>query len=371
MVGCRPVNRRPDLQVIAWSALGLLMLVELLFSSRWWPPGANPLANPRSNGSTSPSSAPQLNALLGAGPAARVWMAPYFTYPEPGLLESTARRGVYDTFLVVPRSGSLAMNYGAAKLTPADTLFSLAAGQGLAAEWNLAAHLGYNRFALDLGAVTQPEVAAALCQTTPQCRLSHDGYALWVIPSAKTGQSQSVAQSRSLAQRLQRLQRREPLLPYRSAGPSWGPLVFNLWQWRAEAMEPPHRDGRARRLRLSAQPSPGKAWQIYRYPLDRYPKQLRDLLRLQHGDVQLVLPDGVTRLELCIGAGDQPCRPVRLGSAPGMQQRIPIAEMLQPGRVNRIALLKLEAREPVASPLRLDLSLPEAARELMATRQSP
>jgi len=143
------MSNHPEPRRLGWWALGLVLLVELLFSSRWWPPRANPLTEPRnqhraidpSPEQTNAADPPSLKTLLAASPRTPVWFAPYGTYPEPGMLESVARRGVYDTFLALPASGPVVINYGAPKLTPADTLFSLASAQGLGAEWNLARYL--------------------------------------------------------------------------------------------------------------------------------------------------------------------------------------------------------------------------------------
>jgi len=356
---------------ISWAALGLWMLVELLYSSRWWPPEANPLTDLQTRPPTAKESRPRLKTLLAAMTPVRVWMAPYFTYPEPGLLESSARRGVYDTFLAIPAKGSLAMNYGAAKLTPADTVFSLASGQGLGAEWKLARYLGYSSYALDLGAVTQPEAAVALCQSTSQCRLSGDGFALFaVVPAVHS--SGTAAGGLSVARQLNDLQRRDPLLPYRSAGPSWGPLVFNLYGWRVASIDPPLPDGSGRRLRLQAQPGREKNWQLYRYALDRYPEGVRNLMRLNPHDVQIVVPLGVDRVDLCIGAENEPCRPVRLNTPLNTLQRgVPIGSLLKPGKVTRIMMRADQGAPPEAPFLELELRLPRTAQELLVVNQSP
>jgi hypothetical protein len=64
------------------------------------------------------------------------------------------------------------------KLGPADLLFTQASSQGLAQEARLAMDLGYQLFALDLGAINQGARIAALCKTVPTCQVSSDGYAL-------------------------------------------------------------------------------------------------------------------------------------------------------------------------------------------------
>lgn len=337
-------------------------MVELLASSRWWPPEANPLTESVAPTSKAQAGISALNTLLAEVPHARVWMAPYFTYPEPGLLESTARSGVYATFLAVPPSGQLTMNYGASKLTPADTVFSLVSAQGLGAEWRLAQSLDYNRFALDLGAVTDREAATALCRATLHCRISGDAYALFVIPKSGHDASQ-VGRLPAMVDRLNGLQRRSPLLPYQSAGPSWGPLVFNPFQWRAIGFRSAPVDSTGRRLQLQTQP--GQYWQIYRYGLDRYPNRLRAFLDLHGEDVQLVLPQQFSTVEVCIGLNEQRCRPVRLDAS---RQRIAIGSLLQAGKLNCIFWRSSQASSQDSPQLLLELRLPPAAQRLLVTR---
>lgn len=347
------VNRLINRSILLWSTLGLWILAELLFSSHWWPPGSNPLTEPQLRQPTNGMNVQNLKQLLAELPGVRVWMAPYFTYPEPGVLESRARLGVYDNFLVVPRSGSVTMNYGAYKLSPADTLFSLASVQGLGAEWSLAHHLGYNRFALDLGAVTQPVAATQLCLSTPQCRISGDGYAVFVIPRAN-------ATGYFMVQRLNGLIRNIPQLPFKSAGPSWGPLVFNPFQWRAIETTSTERDGYG--LRLLVQSLPGRSWQIYRYPLSRYPTHLHKLLALRHDDIQLVLPPGVSGLEVCLGVVGQACESIKLTSTQSWQS---IGSLLKPAQLTRINLVSSHGRAPFISTILLKLSIPMPANELL------
>lgn len=341
-----------------WSALGLWILAELLFSSRWWPPQRNPFpvplappAHTTSNRVSTNRARRPLRALLQAVTGgAQVWIAPYSTYPEPGMLESHARQGVYDTLLSVPAAGPVRLNYGAAKLTPADALFSLASAQGLGAEWTLAGHLGYTRFALDLGAVTQPAVATQLCLRTPSCTLSSDDYALFVLPAPD-----------SMAARLNALQRRQQLLPYRSAGPSWGALVFSPYEWRAsQPLAPAHPSGSRPMLVRGV---PGLRWQIYRYRLGRFPSRLRELLALRPGDVQLVLPSGMTALQVCIGVEGSPCQRVQLSVHQPVRA---IGALLEPGQLTQITWLEGQGSSADGSALLVRLSLPQGMQELLS-----
>lgn len=352
------MRRTLEPRTLLWSALALWILVELLFSSRWWPPQGNPLGVPAPQKAYTSSNRARwsLRALLQAVPGgAQFWIAPYSTYPEPGMLESKARQGVYDTLLSVPAAGPVRLNYGAAKLTPADALFSMASAQGLGAEWILAGHLGYTRFALDLGAITQPAVATQLCLRTPGCRLSSDAYALFVLPAAE-----------SMAARLNALQRRQPLLPYRSAGPSWGVLVFAPFEWRATQLLPPARPGGLRPLLVRG--LPGLRWQIYRYRLERFPARLRELLALRPDDVYLVLPSGMTALQVCIGVEGSPCKRVQLSAD---QPARSIGALLEPGQLTQITWIAGQGRSTDGSAPQLRLSLPQGMQGLLSDAHSP
>jgi len=334
------VPRPRDSRTILWALLGLWVGIELLYSSRWWPPAPRPQA-------VQPLPAPvansSLQALIQPRRSARVWFAPYSTFPEAGYVESTARRGVYDTLLAIPRDAGTAVNYGASKLTPADTLFSLAAAHGLAAEFRLAQRLGYGFYALDLGAVTDPAAATALCRRTLGCILSSDAYALFRI---------SASSSPTLQQGLALLQRRLPLLPQQSAGPSWGPLVFSPFQWGPVQFTPT-----APASPFVVKALPKATLEIYRYPLSRYPASVQPWLRLTHGDVQLELAPDVQAAQLCIGpANTASCQVLRLG--PG-RRRLPIGEQLPPGRLTRITIQQLLRTQPGLSPLAVSIREPQ------------
>ena len=336
-----------DPRALLWALLGAWIGIELLYSSRWWPP--NPVFV--QDAAPAPQGRPTLANLLqqlprpgGAQP--RVWFAPYTTFPEPGYIESVFRRGVYDTFLAFPSNG-LSANYGASKLSAADTLFSLASAHGLAAELRLARRLGYGFFALDLGAVTHAEAAQALCQRSPGCRITSDAYALWPLT-----QPAAIA---ALAQGLHPLSRRLPLMPQRSAGPSWGPLVFSPFQWGPAQL----RDGN-----LTLQAQPGVSWQVYRYPLDRYSRSIQVWLQLAPDAVQLVLAADVSRLQLCIRANqNEPCHSLRLDAN---RRRGAIGTLLPAGQLSRLELVDIERLNADTAPFAMEVRAPKTTQALSA-----
>jgi hypothetical protein len=322
-------HRQPrDPRRLLWGLLAFWTGVELLYSSRWWPPNARPAAI------TAPTPAPTppagLRTLLSAYPDDAVWFAPYITFPETGFLESNARRGVYDTFLAFPTATGLASNYGAGRLSPADSLFSRASVQGLAAEYQLARRLGYRWYALDLGSVTDPAAAEDLCRRSPGCRLSTDRYALFPI-----------AAGGGLAAELAALQRRIPLLPLQSAGVSWGPLLFSPFQWGPVDADPNRPLPAGAPLRVLAKPQ--FSFEIFRYSLDQFPAPFRSELDLADADVQLVLPPEVFAASVCIGPADGRCRSFTLGPA---RPRLAIGNLLVPGQVTRIDLIDLVRQQP-------------------------
>ncbi len=342
-----------DCRRLLWGLLGFWVFLEFLVASRWWPPAARPpLAAPASADTS-------LRALLEREAAGRVWFAPYTTFPETGVVESRNRGGVYDTFLAIPVDRGLAANYGAPKLTPADTLFSLASGLGLAAELRLARQLGDNLFALDVGAVSDPEAATELCRRTAGCRLSGDGYALFRLDGPAAGDG------RELTAGLGRLQRRIPELPSRSGGPSWGPLVFHRLQW-----DPPEWQASSQALpRFRVKARLLGELEIYRYPLDRFPAAVRPWLDLGPEDVRLRLGRDLKEAQVCLlPPGASRCEVLVLG--PG-QPQVAIGDRLRPGGITRIRLGTLIARAPgapVASPLTVEIQAPAAAAALMVDR---
>ncbi len=355
-----------DSRRVLWALLALWIGIELLYSSRWWPPQpagwSRSLVGAESTGAEvtgaeanqTKVSVPTLAALLAAQRNPRVWFAPYTSFPEVGALESMARRGVYDTFLAFPSQspGGLAANYGASKLTPADTLFTLASAFGLRGEWQLARRLGYTRFALDIGALTDPGAAAALCRRTPGCRLSRDAYALFSLQGPE-----SVAPMPRLAA----LQRRIPLLPSRSSGPSWGPLVFNPLQWSLPEL--PRVEQALRQGRVDIEAPNATEVELYRYPLSRYPAAVRSLVTLPASAVRLVLPPGQKALRVCIApAGSQRCTLVQLNS---QQPERAIGELIQAGGLTRLTIPVNNAGQVVPTTLIVSVAITPPVKTLL------
>jgi hypothetical protein len=167
-----------DRSLVFFGLLALWIGFELLTSSRWLAIRSI-LQQPYSRG-PAPGTLAALLQRSPRQPSPRVWFAPYSTFPEPGYVESRFRSGVYDTLLAFPASG-IASNYGAFKLGPADLLFAQASTQGLQAEAQLASALGYQYFALDLGALDSVGQALALCKQVRGCQVSKDGYALFPL----------------------------------------------------------------------------------------------------------------------------------------------------------------------------------------------
>lgn len=335
-------SRSLDSRSLLWGLLGLWILVELLYSSRWFPPlRLSPISK---------LDEPTLRSLLSANPSKAVWMAPFVTFPEPSFVESSTRRGFYDTLLVFPSNIGLATNYGASKLGPADTLFSWASVHGLSAELRLARRLGYGLFAVDLGALADPHKGILLCKHYSRCRLSADAYALFPI-----------AEDFGLDRGLVELQRRVPLLPWRgeSNGLSWGPLVFNQFHWGPVAIPVAGKLDLSIPFELPARPSP--ELQIYRHPISAYPASVQPWLRLAPNDVQLTIPVEVRMLQLCIRPKNGICRVVRLGPE---RSRIAIGQWLQPGVLTQLHVQKLTWRKPGSAPLILELRLPRAAQAM-------
>ena len=352
------MTRQRDPRTLIWGLLGLWVVIELIYSSRWWP--RNPLPQ-RSSGHPSFIGKTLRHWLerhhRQAGDVLKVWFAPYTTFPEPGYVESAARSGVYDTFLAIPSSG-LAANYGANKLTPADTLFTLASSYGLAAELNLAKLLGYGFFVLDVGALSQPDRGVQLCKSTPGCVLSSDSYALFPIG----------ADVADLQHRLTVLSRRMPQFLQVSGGPRWGAIVPAPLQWGGAFLKANPATGLDPWLVVPALPL--NSFEIYRYPLDRYPKAVQPWLQLRLADVQLVPASDVQAMQVCIGPNRGPCSLVSIG--PGVR-RVAIGDLFRPGQVSRIEIVAIRRTQPGQSAFSLELRAPGAARALLvdAVHHSP
>jgi hypothetical protein len=224
-------------------------------------------------------------------PRSRLWFAPYITFPETGLLESRLRKGVYDTFLAFP-SGGITTNYGAFKLSAADSAFAQASRLGLVQEAALASRLGYQWFAVDLGSLQDQSALIQRCDSRSRCRISRDGYALIRLdPSSRSWQSLlSVAQ------------RRMPGLPELSASASLGSLVFQPGRWWPASRRP---------LPAAPQPAAGDAgfavavrpvWQasVYRYAPGSLPRALQPILAAPTERIWLRLAPGLRGVDLCL-----------------------------------------------------------------------
>ena len=334
-----------------WALLGLWLGIELLYSSHWWPSQSRLVETSGQVRSANQNLRGWLERQYHLrGTPLRVWFAPYTSFPEPGYVESSVRSGVYDTFLAIPPTG-LVSNYGASKLTPADTLFSLASSYGLAAELNLASRLGYGFFALDLGAVHDPQRAIQICRTTPGCHLSGDAYALFPIRP----------QAPELPQKLAAISRRMPQFALQSGGPRWGPIVLAPLQWGPSSLNGDPSLGQDPWLVVQALPL--RRFELYRYNLDRFPRVVQPWLRLQPSDVQLLLAPDVQAVQLCIGLRRGPCRLVTLG--PGVR-RLAIGDLLPAGAVSRFEIVAISRSQPGRSPFSLALHVPGAAQALLS-----
>jgi hypothetical protein len=164
-----------DRSLVFFGLLALWIGMEVLTSSRWLAIRSI-LQQPFARG-PAPGTLAALLQHSARQPSPRVWFAPYSVFPEPGNVESRFRSGAYDTLLAFPASG-IASNYGSFKLSPADLLFAQASTQGLQAEAQLASQLGYQFFALDLGAIDSVGQGLALCKQVKGCQVSKDGYGL-------------------------------------------------------------------------------------------------------------------------------------------------------------------------------------------------
>jgi len=328
---CRNVPDPRHLRNGVWALLAAWVSLELLVSSRWWPPNPIFVTDVRSEASQDNTLKHHLQkAPRAKGQVPRVWFGPYTTFPETGVLESRVRRGVYDTLLTIPANG-LKSNYGAFKLSAADTLFALASAHGLSGELRLARQLGYNTFALDLGAIQQPQRHRDLCRRSKGCLISSDHYALWSLDQPES--------SRVLQGALQTTSRNLPLLPLYSAGPSWGPLVLSPLQLRVSALK-----GQT----LVVEAKPGGPWPLYRYPLRAYPATVRSWLKLSATDVTVVLGPGLDQLKLCIRTGRLgPCRVVVLNAR---QRSAAIGQDLPEGEISQLEILEALPQPVITSP---------------------
>ncbi len=314
-----------DRSLVFWGLLGLWIGIELLTSSRWL--GIRSILQQPIRRGPAPGSV--ASVLQRSGPTAipRVWFAPYTSFPEPGLVESRYRSGVYDTFLAFPPRG-IASNYGTFKLGPADLLFTQASSQGLEAEAQLAGELGYQSFALDLGAIDSVGPVLELCKQVIGCQVSKDGYALFPLhPSPATW-----------IQGLHSVQRLNKDFPQRAAGYRWAGVVLRPGQWFVpEGSDLLIRSPGRPSVRIWASPLPSNSVYLYKDQDLLAPVASRLQPRLRR--LWLTLAPGVGGADLCLqGQANRPCLPLRLRQT---KPRVEITQLVAAGQVSAIKTLAL------------------------------
>ena len=312
-----------DRSLVFFGLLALWIGIELLTSSRWL--AIRSILQQPSRSGPSPGS---LASLLQRPPSRNsptVWFAPYTSFPEPGLVESRFRSGVYDPLLAFPATG-LASNYGAFKLGPADLLFAQASSQGLEAEAQLASDLGYQYFALDLGSLDSVGPSLALCKQVSGCQVSTDGYALFPLhPAAATW-----------IKGLHSLQRRIKDFPQQAAGYRWAGVVLRPGEWFVPGgfdllIPSPGRP----RVWIWATPLPSNSLYLYRDQDLGAPVASRLGSRFRR--LWLVLAPGIGGADLCLqGQAQRPCLPLRLRSK---QPRVEITRLVPAGQVSAISTM--------------------------------
>ena len=352
-----------DRSLVFFALLAIWIGIELLTSSGWLAIRSI-LQQPVVKG-PAPGSLAQLLQRSGSAPLPRVWFAPYTSYPEPGLIESRLRSGVYDTFAAFPASG-LASNYGAVKLGPADLIFAQASSQGLLAEAQLARDLGYQFFALDLGAIDfssnhfsshnlgsnhlglTDAVAQmlALCKSVNGCQVSKDGYALFPLNRAPGDWLGG----------LDAVQRSSKDFPQRAAGFRWAGVVLNPNQWFVpEASDLVIRRGARPLVRIWA--SPLLSNQLYVYADRDLSGPVASRLQTRQRRLWLTLAPGVGGADLCLqGQAHRPCQPLRLRQR---QPRLDISPRVGAGQVSTIRTLALFGPEGQAIRLNQLPGLPD------------
>lgn len=317
--------RSRDRSFVFFGLLALWILIELLTSSRWLA-FRSILQQPVARG-PAPGSLAQLLQRSGPGSLPRVWFAPYTSFPEPGNVESRFRSGPYDSFLAFPATG-LASNYGTFKLGPADLLFAQASSQGLKAEAQLASDLGYQFFALDLGAMDSVGPGLALCKQANGCQVSTDGYALFPLnPAAATW-----------IKGLHSVQRRIKDFPQQVAGYRWAGVVLRPGQW----FVPEGSDlliGSPGRPSVRIWASPLQSNSFYLYKGQDLPAPVASRLQPRLRRLWLTLAPGVGGADLCLqGPAHRPCLPLRLRSK---QPRVEITRLVPAGQVSAITTMAI------------------------------
>lgn len=320
------MKRQPRSPMAAvFGLLALWVGIELLYASKWLSLTASD--RPTAQASRPTNTLRDLLTRQPGQPVAKVWFAPYTTFPESGYVESIWRSGVYDTFRSFPSSG-LKTNYGAFKLSLADSLFTQTSHQGLSQEAELAKDLGYESLALDTGAVEIPAAIPRLCKRTPGCKLASDGYALFPLGTGRTAWIAS----------LRNIRRRLPDVLEINAGQRWGALVFQPDQWWRPDLQKVTNGGA---IALWARPL--ESVSLYRHDLTALPTKAARRLQALDRRIQLRLAPGLEAADLCLETtpasrpGPQAgCRRIHL------THKSPVTELgplLMPGRVTRIELV--------------------------------
>jgi hypothetical protein len=328
--------RSRDRSLVFFGLLAVWIGFELLTSSRWLAIRSI-LQQPHRSGPSPGSLASLLQRSLSTAPP-RVWFAPYSTFPEPGNVESRFRSGAYDSFLAFPDAG-IASNYGAFKLGPADLLFTQASTQGLPAEAQLARDLGYQWFALDLGALESVQQPVALCKQVQGCQVSTDGYALFRLNQT----------AGALIKGLASLQRRIEDFPQRAAGYRWAGVVLRPNQWFVpEGSDLLIEQGDRPRVRIWATPLLSNGLFVYRD--QDLPAPVASRLQSRQRRLWLTLAPGVGGADLCLqGQLARPCLPLRLRQN---QPAVEISRAVPAGQVGTINTLAFYG--PQGQPIRGD-----------------
>ena len=318
-------NQERDYSPVFFILLAIWIGIELLFSSGWL--AIRPLLQGSARTGHQPGSLASLLERPRQATIPRVWFAPYTIFPEPGLIESRLRSGVYDTFLAFPSSG-LATNFGALKLGPADLLFTQASSQGLGGEANLARQLGYQYFALDLGAIDQPDRVTRLCLSLKSCRLSVDGYALFRLSHSNT----------LWIDQLSAIHRLVKDFPQRVTAFRWAGVVLHPDQWFVpEGSDLVIHGDNKPRVRIWARASLSNSLYLYRDGDLSAPVANR--LHTSQRRLWLILAPGLAQADLCWQShGKSPCSLIRLLRH---HPRREISSLIPPGQVITIHSLAL------------------------------
>lgn len=339
--------------------LGLWVGIELVYASKWLSFTATDRPTPQASRPT--NTLKDLLTRQPGQPVAKVWFAPYTTFPETGAIESRFRSGVYDTFRAFPNNG-LKTNYGAFKLSPADSLFAQISSDGIEAEARLAQQLGYTQFALDLGAVVEPDAALELCQRTKGCRKSSDGYALFPI-SPET--SRLIASFASLHRTI-------ALLPEQSAAFRWNGLVFQPEHWWLPSPESLKVSSGSFRLRAR----PSWTMSLYRFDPAAIAPTARHILAPKDLLVKAMVGPGLAGVDLCISSKlttstDASCHKVQLrkGERPvDITRWLPVGSVTEikvqylynlygfPATIDELPIETTESGAPQASPFSLEIA---------------